>query len=74
MPPPAARTPTDGQVFIIDQRGVRRPNAVFLKAHFLQEGRLTEPQALHILDQATQLLASEPNLVDVDSPVTSESH
>jgi serine/threonine-protein phosphatase 2B catalytic subunit len=59
---------------MMDPLGVRKPNAVFLKQHFLQEGRLTETQALHILEQATLLLTREPNLVDVDSPVTSKSH
>lgn len=49
-----------------------KPNAEFLKRHFLREGRLTETQALYILDQATRILEKEPNLVDVDSPVTSK--
>lgn len=57
-----------------DNRGVSKPNAEFLKHHFLREGRLTESQALYILEQATGLLASQPNLVDVESPVTSESY
>lgn len=74
MSPPAAHTPTDDQFFTIDQRGARRPNAGFLKQHFFQEGRLTETQALYIIDQATQLLQDEPNLVDVESPVTSKSN
>lgn len=73
VPPPIAHLPTDDQVFISDGRGGRIPNAAFLKEHFLREGRLTENQALLILDQATKLLASEPNLVDVESPVTSKS-
>ncbi|KIM86602.1 hypothetical protein PILCRDRAFT_774774, partial [Piloderma croceum F 1598] len=66
VPAPAAYIPTDDQVFIIDQQGAKRPNAEFLKQHFHREGRLTETQALYILDQATQVLASEPNLVDVE--------
>lgn len=71
VPPPATEIPSDDQVFLADQRGRRMPNASFLKQHFFREGRLTEAQALLILDQATQLLAGEPNLVDVASPVTS---
>jgi serine/threonine-protein phosphatase 2B catalytic subunit len=74
VPMPTSLIPKDDQVFITDQRGIRSPNAEFLKQHFLQEGRLTDTQALYILDQATQLLASEPNLVDVESPVTSKSY
>ncbi|KZP05060.1 hypothetical protein FIBSPDRAFT_877937, partial [Athelia psychrophila] len=34
------------------------------------EDRLTESQALQILDEAIQVLSAEPNLVDVASPVT----
>lgn len=51
--------------------GSRKPNPVFLKDHFFREGRLTEAQALFILEQATEVLQTEPNLVDVGSPVTS---
>lgn len=53
--------------------GEMLPNADFLKQHFFHEGRLTEAQALYILQQATSLLTQEPNLVHVESPVTSES-
>lgn len=55
-----------------DKYGELLPNADFLKQHFFHEGRLTEAQALYILQQATNLLSREPNLVNVDSPVTSE--
>lgn len=74
VPPPVAYTPTDDQLFVTDQEGGRKPNAEFLKHHFLHEGRLTELQALYILDQATILLSHEPNLVDVESPVISKSY
>jgi serine/threonine-protein phosphatase 2B catalytic subunit len=55
-----------------DAYGEPLPNADFLKEHFFHEGRLTEAQALYILQQATTLLSGEPNLVNVESPVTSE--
>ncbi|KAH7908794.1 Metallo-dependent phosphatase-like protein [Hygrophoropsis aurantiaca] len=70
VPPPVARKPADKEVFIRNSYGEEMPNAEFLKHHFLQEGRLTESQALYILEQATLLLSQEPNLVQVESPVT----
>ena len=41
--------------------------------HFYREGRISEEQALYILEKATALLKQEPNLVSVDAPATSES-
>ncbi|EGN94333.1 hypothetical protein SERLA73DRAFT_114496 [Serpula lacrymans var. lacrymans S7.3] len=69
VPPPAALKPREEELFVIDKYGERKPNAEFLKQHFLREGRLTEAQALFILVQATALLSSEANLVAVESPV-----
>jgi len=60
----SAHQPTDKELFV--------PNADFLKQHFFHEGRLTEAQALCILQKATTLLSREPSLVNVESPVTSE--
>jgi serine/threonine-protein phosphatase 2B catalytic subunit len=56
-----------------DQHGRRKPNAEFLRDHFIHEGRLTEDQALAILRQCTDVLAAEPNLLKVKSPVTGMS-
>ncbi|KAJ8584056.1 Metallo-dependent phosphatase [Rhizopogon salebrosus TDB-379] len=70
VPHPAADLPTDEQLFVHDAYGEPLPNADFLKEHFFHEGRLTEAQALYILQQATNLLSGEPNLVNVESPVT----
>ncbi|KAG6886351.1 hypothetical protein C0992_004469 [Termitomyces sp. T32_za158] len=72
VPLPAANKPTDVEFFKITVRGERKPNAAFLKDHFFREGRLTEDQALFIVERTTELLSREPNLVDVKSPVTSE--
>lgn len=41
-----------------------------MKQHFYREGRLTEEQALFILDGATKILKSEPNLLEMDAPIT----
>lgn len=47
-----------------------KPNLQFLKQHFYREGRLTEEQALWIINAGTQLLRSEPNLLEMDAPIT----
>ncbi|CUM47123.1 uncharacterized protein AC631_03508 [Debaryomyces fabryi] len=64
--PPASFKPTDQQLFL--PNGL--PNCEFLKNHFIHEGRLHEEQAIRILRDASDLLASEPNLLDVPAPVT----
>ncbi|KIM55364.1 hypothetical protein SCLCIDRAFT_134899 [Scleroderma citrinum Foug A] len=68
--PPVAIKPTDDQLFVRDPRGEQLPDAEFMKQHFLREGRLTEAQALHILGQATHMLSREPNLINIESPIT----
>lgn len=54
-----------------DSNGGRRPDTTFLKDHFFREGRLTEAQALFILEEATEILSREPNMLEVSGPVTS---
>ncbi len=73
VPQPAASRPTDEQFWMNDQHGRRKPNAEFLREHFLREGRLTEVQALAILRQSTDVLSAEPNVLKVKSPVTGMS-
>lgn len=73
VPEPATRKPTDGEFYTRDATGALKPNPTFLKQHFFREGRLTEDQALSILEDATSLLRKEPNMVQVKSPVTSMS-
>lgn len=71
VPEPAWKKPTDRELFTPHPTTSELlPNPSFLKQHFFREGRLTEPQALSILEKATDRLAREPNLVDVASPVT----
>ncbi|KAF8811200.1 Metallo-dependent phosphatase [Phlegmacium glaucopus] len=67
---PAAHKPTEDEFFTYDEEGNRKPNHEFLKSHFFREGRLTEQQALYILDQATAVFSKEANMVTVKSPVT----
>ena len=64
VPPAAAHQPMDEELFV--------PNADFLKQHLFHEGRLTEAQALCILQKATNQLSREPSLVNIESPLTSE--
>jgi hypothetical protein len=63
--------PTPEQFF--SKEDPTKPDVNFLKNHFYREGRVSEEQALYILEKATDLLKQEPNLVSVDAPVTGES-
>eukprot|EP00759_Apiculatamorpha_spiralis_P049699 PhF_6_TR4432/c0_g1_i1/m.5998 len=48
----------------------RLPRIDILKEHFRIEGALHAHDALHIIDTATNLFASEPNMLEVADPVT----
>ncbi|KAI4236541.1 MAG: hypothetical protein LQ352_007993 [Teloschistes flavicans] len=65
---PAFHPPTQDQFFSPHDRS--KPNLQFLKQHFHREGRLTEEQALFIIEAGTQVLKSEPNLLEMDAPIT----
>ncbi|GAA5861064.1 hypothetical protein JCM1840_003068 [Sporobolomyces johnsonii] len=65
---PAFFKPTDDQFYADDTRS--KPDIAFLKNHFYREGRLTDDQALFILTEATKILRAEPNLLEVDAPIT----
>ena len=60
--------PTPEQFF--SKEDPTKPDVNFLKNHFYREGRVSEEQAIYILEKATDLLKQEPNLVSVDAPVT----
>ena len=60
--------PTDEQFW--SPQDSRKPNLQFLKQHFCREGRLTEEQALSIIQAGTEVLKSEPNLLEMDAPIT----
>ena len=68
MQAPAFHKPTNEQFY--DPNDPTKPNLAFLKQHFYREGRLTEEQALFILSRATEILRSEPNLLEMDAPIT----
>lgn len=68
MQAPAFNPPTEDQFFSPQDRS--KPNLQFLKQHFYREGRLTEEQALWIIHKGTEVLKSEPNLLEMDAPIT----
>ncbi|CCF59829.1 hypothetical protein KAFR_0I00480 [Kazachstania africana CBS 2517] len=65
--PVSSKLPADEELFCPD---TGLPNHEFLRNHFKSEGRITEAQALRILQMATELLSREPNLLNVPAPVT----
>ena len=60
--------PTNAQFF--SREDPSKPDIAFLKNHFYREGRVTEDQAMFILEKGTKLLRDEPNLLEVDAPIT----
>ena len=68
---PAMSLPTDDEFW--SHEDPKKPNHAFLKNHFYREGRVSEEQALYILEEGTKLLRAEANLLHVDAPVTGES-
>ncbi|KAF9559982.1 Metallo-dependent phosphatase [Agrocybe pediades] len=69
VPPPAAHKPADEDFYVYDGHE-KKVNCAYLRNHFINEGRLTEQQALYILESAANILSREPNMVPVKSPVT----
>jgi len=65
---PAMFRPTDQQ--FLSPQDPNKPNLQFLKQHFYREGRLTEEQALWIIEEGTKILRQEPNLLEMDAPIT----
>lgn len=65
---PAWQKPTDEQFF--DKTDPTKPNLEFLKDHLYCEGRLTDEQALYIINSTTKILQKEPTLLEVEAPVT----
>lgn len=70
---PAMFIPTPEQFFANHGQDRSRPDVAFLKNHFYREGRLSEDQALWIIEQGTELLKKENNVLNVDAPITGKS-
>lgn len=68
VPPPAATRPTPEQFW--SKKDPTKPDVAFLKNHFFREGRLTEEQALYIINKGTEILKKEPNVLDIEAPVS----
>jgi serine/threonine-protein phosphatase 2B catalytic subunit len=60
--------PTDQQFWSPHDHS--KPNLQFLKQHFYREGRLTEDQAMWIIKTGSEVLRAEPNLLEMDAPIT----
>ncbi|KAI9014636.1 serine/threonine protein phosphatase 2B [Gaertneriomyces semiglobifer] len=68
VPAPAVYKPTSEQFWSKEEP--TKPDIEFLKDHFFREGRLTEEQALAIVKMGAEVLKKEPNLLEVEAPVT----
>ncbi|KAG8216348.1 serine/threonine-protein phosphatase 2B catalytic subunit [Butyriboletus roseoflavus] len=60
--------PTDAQFF--SKHDPSKPDVSFLKNHFYREGRISEDHAMWIIERATTLLRLEPNVLQVEAPIT----
>ncbi|KAG5645519.1 3',5'-cyclic-nucleotide phosphodiesterase (PDEase) (3':5'-CNP) [Asterophora parasitica] len=67
---PAMQIPTNEQFFNRHGQDQTKPDIAFLKNHFYREGRLSEEQALWILETTTEVLKKEGNVLEVDAPIT----
>jgi serine/threonine-protein phosphatase 2B catalytic subunit len=65
--------PTDEQFFAHHGQDRSKPDIAFLKNHFYREGRVSEVQAMWILEEGTKMLKKEPNVLQVDAPITGMS-
>ncbi|KAI3382093.1 hypothetical protein SNEBB_006367 [Seison nebaliae] len=66
VPYPATNRLTKKELFGSDGK----PKLQVLQKHFLREGRLDEDCAIHLLQQAMKIFATESNLVQLTSPIT----
>ena len=62
--------PTDAQFF--SKHDPSKPDVAFLKNHFYREGRISEDHAIWLIEKATALLRVEPNVLQVDAPITGQ--
>ena len=70
MQAPAMSIPTPEQFFADGGRDRSKPDIAFLKNHFYREGRLSEEQAIWIIEMGAEILKKESNVLSVDAPIT----
>lgn len=61
----------DGVLFELAEDGKEIVNIPVLREHFFEEGRLSEDQILKILKMGSDVLRPNPNVIQVDAPLTS---
>jgi hypothetical protein len=69
---PEREKPEDGE-FLRRVGGNVKPDVVFLRRHFHGEGKLSESQAIWILEKAAEIFQSEQNVLDLEAPITSKA-
>ena len=69
---PERAKPEDSE-FLRRVGGNVKPDVVFLRRHFHGEGKLSESQAIWILEKAAGIFQSEQNVLDLEAPITSTS-
>ena len=69
---PERGKPEDSE-FLRRVGGNVKPDVVFLRRHFHGEGKLSESQAIWILEKAAEIFQSEQNVLDLEAPITSKS-
>ncbi|KAI8142448.1 serine/threonine-protein phosphatase 2B catalytic subunit A1 [Fennellomyces sp. T-0311] len=65
---PAVGVPSQDQFWSSERPGY--PDLQFLKEHFYREGRLSEEQAIYIINKGTETFKEEPNLLHLSAPIT----
>lgn len=71
VPLPEASVLGLAQLFPDPEPGAPAINVALLRDHLLREGRVELKAAMEIVKQATEYLDGEPNLVELNAPVTS---
>jgi hypothetical protein len=66
--PPSNHILTDQEFF--SPLDPTKPNIEVLKKHFFHEGRISNQHALYLIHAGAQLLRSEPNVLEIDAPIT----
>lgn len=68
VPAPATKFLTEEEFFFDAEK--TKPDLDRLKDHLFREGRLSDEQAMFIIDKTTAILKSESTLVEIEAPIT----